>query len=263
MRRYTVIEMVIMFVFILLAFGVFFAVITWARRSFPEAYFAFQAPFEGVASTLEKWAGAIMKPQSLIEENDSLHNSNAKLEEQLAAMTVLEQENEFLRTQLSLTISPHSKLLEAQIAGQDIMGSVRTVTIDVGKDNGVKEGDAVLADAAFLIGRVAFVEPKRSQILLVSDPDSRISVTTGRRISGILIGQLSNKLRLDAVPHGQELKEGDMIFSSGIDGLYPPNFPIGKIASITTQETDEYQKALVDPLMDLSQVRRVLVVLNK
>ena len=123
----------------------------------------------------------------------------------------------------------------------------------------IKENMNVVGSDGVLVGRVGKVSGKMSQVILLSDPLSRISVRT-EKASGIVIGRLNSNLLFDLIPKDQQIKPGDLVVSSGLDGVYAPGLPIGRIKKVININSSIYQQAVVEPLVEYGQLNEVLVI---
>jgi rod shape-determining protein MreC len=101
-----------------------------------------------------------------------------------------------------------------------------------GSNDGVKTGSIVVGPGG-LVGRVSYVSPNSSQILLVSDPNSQVGVVISRsRYTGMLKGQSQNTAILEFFERDPDVKVGDIVHTSQFSTLYPENIPVGRIRSI-------------------------------
>ncbi len=231
------------------------------KKYLPNEVFWPFAPFRFLNSQISRLGNAFLRPVYLLNENNQLREMNSFLQSENAKMEVLQKENEFLASQLGLAKKRGQTLVEARIIGQEITSLFSIATINAGFNQGVKEKSAVVSGGSFLAGRIIKTEPEKSRVLLVSDPASKVAAATLSSAKGVVYGKSSNELVFDLIPLGSQLKSGDMVFTSGIDGIYPPDLPIGRIKSIISRESDSYQKALVEPIVDFRDIERVLVVI--
>lgn len=250
------------FIFIIGGAVLFFGS-SFFRNFFQVPALFISSSFAKIGNSFSHTVGAILNPSALIKENDLLKFSVSVLEARNAEMESLREENSFLRSQLSIPKRAGYSFIEARVLGQEINTNVHLVMVDAGLSEGVKEKSTVIAQSGLLVGRVVKVEEHSSVILLISDPASRIAARVIPGASGVLVGQLDDEILFDLVPHGKMLKENDTVVTSGIDGLYIPDIPVGKIMKVTTKESDEYQRALLEPFVDLKEVLRVFILIQK
>jgi len=139
---------------------------------------------------------------------------------------------------------------------------MRTVTIDRGSVDGVVADMAVVAPAG-IVGRViAPVGRRAARVQLIIDRNAAAGATTERtRAGGMVVGADANPpLRLELVSNLNDVKAGDAVVASGVDGIYPKGYLIGRI-EYATRGSGLYQTINVRPAVDFSSLEEVLVVL--
>ncbi len=178
------------------------------------------------------------------------------LEQQLSETRILEALVDFAR------VNPENRYVAASVIGRDPSPFVKYVIINRGSDDGLRRGMPVVTQQG-LVGRVAAVTAGAARIQLITDPASSVNVRLEpSRAQAILIGSITGELSLDMVPQSAEIKIGDLVLSSGLGGNYPSNILIGQIVSVRQKETDLFQSAAVQPVVDFSQLEIVLVIIN-
>ncbi len=130
---------------------------------------------------------------------------------------------------------------------------LKSVIINKGFNHGIKLGVAV-KEKSYLVGKIINVNFLTSRILLVSDLNSKIPVIIEpSSANAILSGQgHNNYAELEYLPKTKKIKEGDIVYTSGVDGIIPDAIPIGKIF-----EKDDV--LLVEFFVDLNQLKFVKV----
>jgi len=112
------------------------------------------------------------------------------------------------------------------------------------------------------MGQIVHLGEYSSTALLVSDPSHAIPVQVNRsglRSTAFGTGN-SQLLELRYIPHNADLKIGDQIFSSGLGGRFPPNYPVGEIVSIERPIGESFSIVLAEPVAHLDRSREVLLV---
>ena len=159
----------------------------------------------------------------LRHENESLHLWKAKAIE-------LESRLKRFEELLNVRREPTLKFVTARVIADARGPFVRTVIVNAGSTQGVKENQAVM-DARGLVGRTVTAGREASRVLLLSDLNSRIPVRIephGHR--AILTGTNRPHPRVDFLPDHVTINEGDVAFTSGDGGELPPGLPIGVVA---------------------------------
>ncbi|NCN58446.1 hypothetical protein COW99_03975 [Candidatus Roizmanbacteria bacterium CG22_combo_CG10-13_8_21_14_all_38_20] len=209
-----------------------------------------------VRSTISSQANAL---RSFIwKQKTTLSNEEKQtLQEQLYAfkfeIVKLRNENAALRMQLEAPLSPELGLLPARIVGNS-----RYLFIDQGKASGVKAGSAVVSQE-ILIGTVMEVGEHSSKIKVLTDPESKIPVRTQSGALGLLQGG-DNKLMLTRILQSETLKIGDLVGTSGAEGL-PGGILIGVINQLLDDKVEVYQQAVISPSIDYQLLTFVFVVM--
>jgi rod shape-determining protein MreC len=198
------------------------------------------------------------------EENASLKQQLSQLELQLQQQRALAARTTKLQELLALQQSAELPTIAAEVIGgnPNAMAGIREITIGRGTADGIQTGMAVMVPRG-IVGRVIgqpAAHAARVQ-LLIDKQAAAGAITERTRAGGLVVGIDRNPpLDMDLVSNLQDVKPGDLVVTSGIDGIYPKGFAIGWI------ETAERTKGLylnitVRPAVDFSSLEEVLVVL--
>jgi rod shape-determining protein MreC len=118
---------------------------------------------------------------------------------------------------------------------------------------------AVLAPAG-VVGRVVLPTPRAAKVQLIIDRNAAAAGLVERsRAQGVVIGTGTDQMRFEYIPGTADLKVGDRVVTSGMDGIYPKGFVIGQIESIQ-RSAGEFSNVLIRPAVNLSALETVLVV---
>lgn len=197
----------------------------------------------------------------LVHENADLKHQaflqNARLEKLLA----LEAENIRIRALLKSSHQGKETHRVAEIIRINADPFVHRVILNKGAKQGVLLGEPVI-DAKGVIGEVIEVQPLISHVILLTDANYGISVENLRNgVRGIAAGTGSmNTLELQHVANTVDLKLGDILVTSGLDGRYPPGYPVGRIAHIERDPSESYVSVKITPSAELDRSRQVLLV---
>jgi len=196
------------------------------------------------------------------QEVEQLRARVRDLERDTAVLTETQLENDRLRTLLDFRQTLHGELLTARVIGHDASGLSRTVTIDQGTAAGVEKGAAVLAPGG-LVGQVFLASPHAARVLLVTDHNSGVDAVVQRtRGRGIVEGTIEGHCGLKFVKRTEDLQVGDLVLSSGFDGIFPPALPVGRISAVDKQGQGLFQYAQIEPAVDVDRLEEVLVTLG-
>jgi rod shape-determining protein MreC len=196
------------------------------------------------------------------EECDQLKRmlSNAEMERSL----YLESELACKRLGKLLEVKskvPH-RLLLAQVAGLDPSGWSKTIIINKGTKDGVAKGMAVIAPGG-IVGHVIKDFDWSAQVLLAIDRSSAIDALLQRtRFRGIVAGETDEICRLKYVVRKADVKIGDTVISSGLDGLFPKGLPVGSVSKVSRPTSGLFQEVQVRPFVNFKRLEEVLVVME-
>lgn len=169
----------------------------------------------------------------------------------------LEEENKALRTQLETPLSPQWEYQDAKVIGLS-----QDLTIDKGRNSNLKEGQIVLSENIF-VGRIKSVSFSQSQVQLPINSQLIIPVMTSKtKARGILKGEFGTKIVLTNVLQEDKLEIGDLVLTTG-EAQFPKGLLIGKIKKIIKKETEIYQKAEVEPLLNYKELETVFVLVKE
>jgi rod shape-determining protein MreC len=197
----------------------------------------------------------------LLEENRRLREQQLLLQSKLQRFAVLEAENERLRELLESSLQLNEKVLVAELLAVELQPFRHQIVIDKGRREGAYNGQPVV-DARGVMGQIIHVGPFTSTVLLITDPSHAIPVVVNRnglRAIAIGVGE-GNKLRLDHLPTNADIREGDLIVSSGLGGRFPAGYPVGTVTSVTLLPGEPFAQVTVTPTARLEQNREVLIL---
>jgi rod shape-determining protein MreC len=196
------------------------------------------------------------------EEAEVLRGRVIELERDTARLAEVELENARLRALLALRETLKGELLTARVIGHDAAGLSRTITIDQGSAAGVARGAAILAQGG-LVGQVFLVSSHAARVLLITDHNSGVDAVVQRtRGRGIVEGAVDGRCGLKFVKRTEDLQVGDLVLSSGLDGIFPRGLPVGRIVAVDKQGQGLFQYAQVEPAVDVDELEEVLVTLG-
>jgi rod shape-determining protein MreC len=199
-----------------------------------------------------------------------LRQRNAELENKVAS---LETQNVQLQQQLNeaqtyyallnfASSRPENSYVAAAVIGRDPVPFLRYIQIDKGSDDGVRRGMPVVSQQG-LIGRIDAVTAGAARVQLITDTTAAVNVRLPATQTDVMLGgSVTGELSLEMIPQNITIKPGDLVLTSGLGGMYPPDLVVGQIVSVRKRETDLFQTASVQPAANLSGLRAVLVIKN-
>ena len=194
-------------------------------------------------------------------------------QENLALRTELDRfklENQFLKTELSTAdrarslsvFQEHSRsrTVAARVIGTGTGANSKVVFIDRGKSDGVMRGMAVITPDG-IVGKITFVFPHASQVLLVTDPTFAAGVISQKnRVPGTLKGLGRSQVQVDWVQNEVTVEEGEWFFTSGDDRVFPKGLPAGQVKVVKAGLA--FKEIYLDPSGLMRGLEEVLVVLE-
>ncbi|OGP70869.1 MAG: rod shape-determining protein MreC [Deltaproteobacteria bacterium RBG_13_58_19] len=165
-----------------------------------------------------------------------------------------------LETLLDLKREVALPVSSARVIAYDPSLWSRCVILDQGKSRGIKAGLPVLAPGG-IAGRVVEAYPGYAKVMLIVDRNSGADALVQRsRVRGILQGKGANRCSLEYVPKKADVQVGDLVISSGLNGIYPQGLIFGKVTGADKKTPGVFQEIEVTPAVDLSALEEVLVV---
>lgn len=227
----------------------------------------------GSALTPVYWLSAV--PENIAEGTTNLFRSRDSLEEELdrmkSQMLVLERKAQKLASVTAelnrlRELLNASRLLDEGVVVTELIGASpdpdnQYIQINKGLKDGVYLGQAVL-DAHGLMGQVIEVNDFSSRVLLISDIRHAVPVQINRnglRAIAYGIGAI-NYLVLGSVPATYDIKEGDLLVSSGLGGRFPEGYPVGRVSEIRIEPGESYAHVKVVPEAQLNRSKLLLIV---
>jgi rod shape-determining protein MreC len=198
------------------------------------------------------------------------HEENQQLKEQLAAVELRLQQQQALARRgaqleqvLAVREQTSLKTVAANVIALDATGAFWTVTIDRGSRDGVNADMAVIAPQG-VVGRVVDQPPtEAAKVQLLVDRNAGAGAVIERTgAGGVVVGNDSDPpLQMDFVANLADVKVGDRVVTSGLDGIYPPGFVIGHVEKVQDGH-GLYKHIEIRPIVDFRALQTVLVVLD-
>ncbi len=194
-------------------------------------------------------------------ENEKLKSQNAFLQAQMQKYVSLEIENMRLRRLLDASERLTDRVLTAELLAVDLDPFSHQVMINKGGRHEVYEGQPIL-DANGVYGQVVYVSLLSSTVVLITDPGHALPVQVNR--SGLrTIAQgtgLVDRLDLLHIPNNGDIREGDMLVTSGLGGVFPPGYPVAVVVEVKPDSSKPFAVVAARPLAELDKSREVLLV---
>lgn len=253
-----------------------FAVLCAAVLIFIDARFDWLAPVRSTVSVVTEsfvtiadlprravvGAGeAVATRNTLAAENARLSQENLVLQRHVQRVAALTAENARLRELLNSSALLDSNVLVAEIVGIDPDPSRVEVIIDKGAASGLYVGQPVL-DASGIIGQLLAVGAGQSRVILITDRRHGVPVEVNRNgVRSIAVGTgKPGLLNLQYLPVTSDVRVGDLLVSSGLGGVFPRGYPVGRVARVERNPGDTFMTVEALPTAATERSRHVLLV---
>ncbi len=223
-------------------------------------------PLQWVARQPAEWVRGgtayMHDKQVLLSENARLKEENARLNMQLQLQAPAARELGELKTlnRLQPLLSPQAVL--AEIVSNGRIPQADRILITKGSSSGIRVGDPV-SDEHGLIGQVTAVQPATAEVRLINHRQSVIPAMVAESGVRTLVYGRGDMLDLRYFPVSAELKEGDLLVTSGIDSIYPAGIPIAKVVRADRNSGTPYYRTTLQPSANLNSSNYVLVIPQK
>lgn len=216
-------------------------------------------PFSGWASLRTNFAAR----EVLVAENEELKRERLNSEFRLQRLAALETENARLRELLDSQARVGSRALIAEILAVDLDPYRQRFDLNRGLVDGVYVGQALI-DAQGVVGQIVRVGPLTSEAVLITDANHAVPVSVNRNgLRTIAMGTGdSGRLRLPYLTNNQDVEVGDLLVSSGLGGVFPSGYPVGRIAEVNLRPDQAFAEVIAEPASALDRDREVLLVWN-
>lgn len=194
-------------------------------------------------------------------ENDVLRRNVRDLEVKLQEERAFAARTEALRQVLELRERAGLETAAAEVIAAGASPDFRTMTIDKGASSGLARDMAVISPAG-VVGRLILAGPRASKVQLIIDRNAAVGALVERtRVQGLVLGLGNMTLQMEYVPGTADIRLGDLVVTSGIDGIYPKGFVIGTVDGVD-RGPGTFHEISVQPAVDFSRLEEVLVVLT-
>ena len=194
-------------------------------------------------------------------ENAELKQQLADAQIQLQQQRALADRSRGLDKLLELRQRVTLNTVAAEVIASGASPEFRTLTVDKGTQQGVRPDMAVIAPAG-VVGRVVVPSLRAAKVQLIIDRNAAAGALIERsRAQGVVVGEGDELLRLEYVSEIADVAMGDVVVTSGIDGIFPKGFIIGRVEAIE-RSAGAYRRITVRPAVDFSSLEEVLLVLT-
>ncbi len=232
---------------------------------FRQTFIAALHPLEMVANAPSEWGMNIRQyftsHNRLLVENQQLKQQAVEHKVMLQRLSTIELENSHLKTLLkgNAPLIPKAILGEILHMGRDPFSNV--IVINRGTQHGVKAGQAVV-DAEGVVGQVTRAFPFSAEVTLITDDNLSIPIQVERnQLRAIAFGEgKSNTIDLPFLPTSVDIKVGDKLVTSGIDGVYPAGLAVAKVTQVRQSPDSPFAKIVSTPIAGVNNHLQLLIL---
>ena len=261
-------------VFAVLAVGVIVA-LNFFQKQVRNSFYLISAPiqktFWQAGDKVSDFFETITEIKNLKKENEEIKLKIQLLTAENASLVELKKENETLRAALNLGLEKDFKLTLVQVIGKDI--SQDSLLINKGSKHGLSEGLPVITEQKNLVGKISEVYENFSKVMLIFNKESSFDAKilapyrtessgagSAQEIYGVIKGKGNLKIFLDLVPQDKEIKQGDILVTSVLGGIFPKGLLVGEIREIKKSDLEPFQQAEISPFFDIGKLGNLFVI---
>jgi len=228
-----------------------------------KAVFLASAPFFSLSSGMTRggqylWSNYVWLHNAR-QENAQLKETVQQLSLREKALVEAREENARLRRLLDLAPVLPARGVAAHVVGRAPNYLANLLYVDRGSSSGILVDSPVLAGDG-IVGRVILTSLHNSQVQLITNPDASIGAMIDKsRSPGVLKGSGDPLLALNYIGNTEQVEPGDIIVSSGLDGIYPKGLPVGRVVE-SYKGKSVFRVIQVAPVADLLRIEEVLIL---
>lgn len=223
-------------------------------------------PFKNFSSMMTDYSSL----KNVLKENKILKSNVEKLESLEAENTELKQELQQMKDELNIKhVLSDYDYLNATVVNRNANTWYNNLTIDKGSNNGIEEGMVVI-NSTGVIGKTTNVSTFSSDVKLITTTDTNnkisVKITSGdNHLTGLINGYDYKKgyLEVEGISNTENVSVGDLVYTSGLGGVFPSGILIGKVKSITTDVYDLSKIINVSPSANFEDINYVTVLKRK
>jgi len=193
------------------------------------------------------------------KENENLLLTVEGLLRDNIELKIIEKENKELRKALDIGLEKEFELIMADIGGEQ--GLENSLLVNKGFKDGVSEGMPVITSQKILVGKIEETYENFSIVQILSNQGSSLNVKIfEKNIGGIVKGLSFSKVVFDLIPMDSKVENGDNVLSTGLEGIFPKNFLVGRVRNIEKDDTASFQKAEIDLAFNIKETKTIFII---
>ncbi|TYC50153.1 rod shape-determining protein MreC [Weissella muntiaci] len=223
-------------------------------------------PVRAIANSTQ----SIQQLLSTYQENEKLTTRVDELAQAKVQLQTLQAENKALKSQLELDSTlTDFKVVNAVVISRSPSNWQSQIIINKGTDAGLKKNMSVMGSGG-LVGRIVQVNTTNAKVELISDNSQtadrfaiRVTASNGDVVDGIISGfnQTKNQIIMSNITSQTDVKKGDLVTTSGLGGVTPSGLYVGKVESVTKDDSGASKQILIEPATDFNNIPVVSVAI--
>lgn len=235
-----------------LVFFIFLFILNIFDYRIKNIFFTLSSPiqklFWSAGNSSSGFLGSILNSGNFAKENENLKSENQNL---LAKISFLQSIVKGNQDQSNVSLSCQEEQFQLQMASVIGVNNQDFLTLNKGSSDGILEDMPVINNQKALVGKVFKVYKNFSEIMLISNENSVVSVKVlNSEIDGVVRGEGGRKAYLDFVPIDSNINQYDVLITSALDGIFPKNLLVAKILKVEKNDQEPHQKAQVEIFSD-------------
>ena len=196
---------------------------------------------------------------SLRAENAQLKHAQLNSAPDLQRLQQLEAENDRLRRLLTVKEREKAKGQVAQILYTSRDPFSRRIVVDKGQQHAVTAGQPAI-DETGVVGQVTRVFPFSAEVTLITDKDQAVPVQVVRTgLRSVAFGLGNGQLEMKFMPANADVQPGDLLVTSGLDGIYLPGFPVAKVVNVERDSAYSFARIYCTPVAGVENFGEVMI----
>ncbi|GHC19987.1 rod shape-determining protein MreC [Aidingimonas halophila] len=215
-----------------------------------------------VPSDVLTWGAlALSEQRELVEENRRLREQLLTLSHRVQRMASLTADNVRLRELLNAAPQDEMHYITAELLSLDSDPFTHQMVIDRGRRDGAYVGQPVM-DASGVVGQVTAVSAYSSRVLTLADASHALPVQVNRNGLRFIVQGTGryNSLDVRHVPNTADIREGDLLVSSGLAGRFPAGYPVAKVTGVEHDPGQPFASVTAEPVAQLQRSRHFLLL---
>ena len=220
----------------------------------------FRASMIVFTAWLQRSVSWIPNPKAIQNENKAIRELNLQLSQEVIKMRAAVAENDRLRKMLNFKDKSVPELIPTEVLGKSAIELRNFLTLNKGRNNGIKRGMAVRTDAG-LVGLIIGVSDNYSIVEAINNRNIKVSAKIERTgITGIFTWSGGLYFSLKNIPSSFDVKKGDIVLSSGFSNRYPENVPLGEIIRVEEDNSNVFLRIDIKPFANLESIEECFVI---